>query len=426
MVTYRNYKLNNGLKVLFSDIPHRKDLGIYVICRIGSNYERKNLNGMSHFLEHMCFKGTTNRTKFEIINDFAKIGANYNAATSDDSTCYYAVSHHKYWNSLLDIVLDIYLNSTFPEDEIKIEKKVIFEEMSMYNNDEGHIINTAVIDELYGNQPAGRPILGLKKNIRKFTRKHLIKFKEDFYSPNNTIIMVIGNIGKNKKNIMGQIREKVSHLKRGSANICPVIKDTQRGIKTKMITRYTPQTVLHFVFRAGKALNPDTYKYELLACIIGGTTSSRLYRLLREERGISYYTTANLQYSCSHGFFTIETGIENDKIIDTLSIITEIIKDLKQNLVTETELKFAKKLLNTQEELMLDTQNDYASYLQRYLVYGKKIEKLGVRREKRNKITRQQIRNLCKKLFVNNNFLLVGLGPLKNSKKLKTAISLTI
>ena len=149
-------------------------------------------------------------------------------------------------------------------------------------------------------------------------------------------------------------------------------------------------------------------------------------RLLREERGISYYTTANLQYSCSHGFFTIETGIENDKIIDTLSIITEIIKDLKQNLVTETELKFAKKLLNTQEELMLETQNDYASYLQRYLVYGKKIEKLGVRREKRNKITRQQIRNLCKKLFVNSNFLLVGLGPLKNSKKLKTAISLTI
>jgi len=426
MVTYRNHRLNNGLKVLFSDIPHRKDIGIYVICRIGSNYESKKLNGISHFLEHMCFKGTTNRNKFEIINDFAKIGATYNAATSDDSTCYYAISHYKYWKSLLDIILDIYLNSTFPKSEIKIEKKVVAEEMSMYNNDESHIINKAVTEELYGKTPAGRPILGSRSNIRSFDRNDLVKFKEKYYKTNNTFIMIIGNISTNKKDIMSKIRKEIGYLPRGEMNKCPVIIERQRGLKIKIIRRNIPQTILHFVFRGGKALNPDTYKYELLACMIGGSTNSRLYKLLREDKGISYYTSAHLQYSCNHGFFTIEVGVENDKIIETLDIVIEMIKDLKTKLVSEIEFKLAKKLLNTQEELMLDTQDDYASYLQRYLVYGKKIEKLGVRKEKRNAITRQKILNLSKKLFANNRFLFVALGPLKNSKKLKQILSLKI
>ena len=426
MVTYRNHKLKNGLKVLFSDIPHRKDIGIYVICRIGSNYEKKRLNGMAHFLEHMCFKGTENRSKFEIIDDFSKIGATYNAATSDDYTSYYAISHHKYWKSLLDIILDIYLNSTFPEKEIKIEKKVVAEEMSMYESDEGHIISRAVLKELYGEQPAGRPILGKRKNIRSFTRKDLFKFKETYYTPNNTIIMVIGNISKNKKDIMSKIKKEVEHIPRSLNNICPIVYDKQRGIKTKIISRGISQTTLNFVFRAGKAVNPHTFKYELLACIIGGSTNSRLYKLLREDKGISYYTSAHLQYSCNHGYFTIEVGVENDKVVETIAVVIDMILNLKKELITENELKNATKLLNTQEQLMLDTQDDYASYLQRYLVYGKKIEKLGVRREKRNKVTRRQILNLCKNLFVNNKFVFVGLGPLRNTKKFKIVLDLKI
>jgi len=225
---------------------------------------------------------------------------------------------------------------------------------------------------------------------------------------------------------MKKIKEEVSDLKRGFSNICPKVYDKQRGLKIKIIRKYIPQTSLSFVFRAGKALNPDTFKYELLACMIGGSTNSRLYKILREDKGISYSTSAHLQYSCNHGFFTIQIGIENDKIVETLEIVIKMILDLKTKLVSEDELKNAKKLLNTQEELMLDTQDDYADYLQRYLIYGKKVEKLGVRKERRNKVTRRQILNLCKNLFVNNKFVFVALGPIKNSKILKKVLDLNI
>ena len=163
MINYRKFELNNGLEIYFSNVPHRSDIGIYVMCRVGSNYERKRLNGMSHFLEHMCFKGTSIRTKNDIIDYFAKIGASYNAATSDDYTSYYAISHKRHWKKLLDIIIDIYMNASFPEKEIKLEKKVIIEEMNMYDNDEDHILHTELIKLLHGGTAAGRTILGMKK-----------------------------------------------------------------------------------------------------------------------------------------------------------------------------------------------------------------------------------------------------------------------
>lgn len=423
MVNYRKFKLKNGMEILFSDIPHRNDIGIHIVCRVGSNYETKRLNGMSHFLEHMCFKGTINRDKLQIIEDFAKIGASYNAATSDDYTTYYGISHKKYWKKLLDLILDIYMNSTFPKNEINLERNVVLEEMNMYQNDEEHVLHSNTLEKLYGDQPAGRTILGLKKNVRRFKRDDLVKFKEKYYTPNNTFIMVIGNLEENINNILSIIKEKVSKLKRGSENKVIATYDKQKGIRFRFLHQYIPQSTLQFVFRAGKSGNKSIYKYELLSTIIGGGPSSRLYKFLREEKGLSYHTSAHLEYSSDHGFMTIEIGVDNEKIFETIEVVMNLLKDLKTNLISEKELKLAKKLLNTQEELLLETHEDYATYIEQYMVYFKKFEKLPARIKKRNNVTSRQLLNLSKRFFINSKFVFVYLGPKKRSNKLEKMLT---
>jgi len=423
MVNYRKFKLKNGMEILFSDIPHRNDIGIHIVCRIGSNYETKELNGMSHFLEHMCFKGTINRDKLQIIEDFAKIGASYNAATSDDYTTYYGISHKRYWKSLLDIILDIYMNSTFPKNEIDLERNVVIEEMNMYQNDEEHVLHSNILEKLYGDQPAGRTILGLKRNVRKFNRTDLVEFKEKYYTSNNTFIMVIGNLEENINNILSIIKGKVSKLKRGKKNKVIATYDKQKGIRLRFLHQNISQSTLQFVFRADKAANRYIYKYELLSTIIGGGPSSRLYKLLREERGLSYHTSAHLEYSFDHGFMTIKIGVDNEKIFETIEVVMKFLKDLKTNLISEKELKFAKKLLNIQEELLLETHEDYATYLEKYMVYGKDLEKLPARIKKRNNVTSRQLLNLSKRFFINSKFVFVYLGPKKHSNKLEKMLT---
>ena len=418
MINYRKFELNNGLEIYFSNVLHRNDIGIYVMCRVGSNYERKRLNGMSHFLEHMCFKGTSIRTKNDIIDYFAKIGASYNAATSDDYTSYYAIAHKRHWKKLLDIIIDIYMNGSFPEKELKLEKKVVMEEMNMYDNDEDHILHTELIKLLHGDTAAGRTILGMKKNIRRFTRNNIIEFRKKFYTPSNTIIMIIGNIDNNRNDIFSIIKDNMGDIKRGKKNKPFKIKGTQRGVKVSIIYKYVAQSSLRFGFRIGKAQNRDVYKYETLVALIGGGTSSRLYKYLREDNGFCYHTSAHLEYSVHNGILTLEVGVDNTKIKETISIVMNILKDLKKNVVEKKELSFAKTLLNTQEELLLETQDDYSNYLEKYIIYNKDIEKLGVRKRKRNSVTDRQLLNLAKQTFVNDNFVFVALGPIKKSKKL--------
>jgi len=423
MVNYRKFKLKNGLEVVFSDIPHREDIGIHIVCRVGSNYEIKELNGMSHFLEHMCFKGTLNRDKLKIIEDFAKIGATYNAATSDDYTTYYGISHKRYWKKLLDIILDIYLNSTFPKKEINLERNVVIEEMNMYNNDEEHVLHSNLLEKLYGDQPAGRTILGLKQNVRRFKRDDLVEFKKKYYTPNNTFIMVIGDLDNNMNNILSIIKEKVEKLKRGKKNKVIKVYDKQKGIRFRFLHQYIPQSTLQFVFRAGKAENESIFKYELLSIIIGGGPNSRLYKLLREDKGLSYHSSAHLEYSSDHGFMTIEVGVDNEKLLETITIVMNMLKDLKKNLISDKEIKLAKKLLNTQEELSLETHEDYSNYLEKYLVYQKKIDKLPARIKKRNSVTSRQLLNLAKRFFINSKFVFVYLGPKTKTKKIERLLT---
>ena len=150
----------------------------------------------------------------------------------------------------------------------------------------------------------------MKKNIRRFTRNNIIEFRKKFYTPSNTIIMIIGNIDNNRNDIFSIIKDNMGDIKRGKKNKPFKIKGTQRGVKVSIIYKYVAQSSLRFGFRIGKAQNRDVYKYETLVALIGGGTSSRLYKYLREDNGFCYHTSAHLEYSVHNGILTLEVGVD--------------------------------------------------------------------------------------------------------------------
>ena len=421
--------LKNRLKVLFvPPIICKNEIGYYITIKIGSNYENKKLNGMSHFLEHMMFKGTHNRSRKEITDDFTKIGSIYNASTSDDYTTFFATCHKMYWEDLLDIILDIYTSSNFSNDDIKLEKKVVCEEISMYGHDEEHVIHTEILRLLYGSDSSyGRIILGnCNKNVKQFTMNDILKFKKKYYTPSNTSIRIIGNYtSKMKKDILNIIQQKLKNIKAGKLNRIELRnkKFIQKGILIKNIKMNIQQTSLNFVFRTEKTKNKNKYKYQLISSILGVGTQSLLYQKLREEKGLSYNISCHCETSINNGFMIISVETDNKKVYETIEIIMEILRDMKTNFISEEILKSYKNLLNIQEELSLDTIDDHADYYVNYLVYDIKYETIPEKIKKRNQVSKIHIRNLCKKIFVNDGFVFISLGRLTNNSKLRKLLN---
>jgi predicted Zn-dependent peptidase len=222
-MTHSTKKLKNGLRYLFVHRPEMETVTVMVLVGTGSDYETKEKNGLAHFLEHMCFKGTIKRPNSLIIDrEFESMGADYNAFTSNEYTGYYAKGQSSDASALLEICSDIFLNSTFPEAEIVKEKGVVIEEINMYEDDPKSKVHNILEELLYGDQPAGRPISGTKETVASFNREDLINYHREHYTPSNTLVVVAGNF--NRQKIAKQIENDFS---KSSKRVAPKKTKTQ-------------------------------------------------------------------------------------------------------------------------------------------------------------------------------------------------------
>lgn len=389
---------------------------VLVLVEAGSKYEEKKNSGVSHFLEHMCFKGTTKRPKaIDISKELDALGSQYNAFTSQEYTGYYAKSDSKHFTQIFDIVSDIYLNSTFPDAEIEREKGVIIEEINMYEDMPSRHVQDLALKLLYGDQPAGWNIAGDKKTITEMKRDQFVEYKKAHYLPEATVIVVAGHV--TEKEVLEEANKIFKDVPRGEKGKMPQVKEAQSKPEALVSYKKTDQT--HFVlgvrtYDLHSAKNPAL---AVLGGILGGGMSSRLFQKLREEMGVGYYVRAYNEASLDHGFFQISAGVDNKRIFEVIEAVLVECRNLKNFPVQEDELEKVKECLIGNMKLSLELSDDIANFYGSQELLKKKIHNADVKAEEIRKVTAAQIRHLAQEIFTNDKLNLALIGPFKTKSK---------
>src|SRR3989344_5023951 len=290
-----NHKLhafNSGLRLVVVPMKSTKTATVLVLVGTGSKYETKEINGISHFLEHMMFKGTTKRPdKLEIARELESIGADFSAFTHKEFTGYYARASVSKLDTLMDVVFDIFLNSKLDEKEIEKEKGVIVEEINMYRDTPQRYVSDLFEQLLYGDQPAGWDIAGEKNIVIALKRQQFVDYFTTHYIASNTVIAVAGNVKSE------EIKEKVGQYFENIRQAEKVIKLTvkEEQLSPRILLHYKKTDQSHFIlgFRGYDMFNEKRYAAGVLATILGGGMSSRLFTEIRDKRGLAYYVGAD-------------------------------------------------------------------------------------------------------------------------------------
>jgi len=406
----------NGLRVVTIPMKDNPTATVLVLVEAGSKYETKKINGISHFLEHMCFKGTIKRPKaIDISKELDALGSQYNAFTAQEYTGYYAKSDARHFAQIFDIISDIYLNSTFPEIEMEKEKGVIIEEINMYEDMPNRHVQDLMMKLLYGDTPAGWNIAGEKKNILKMKRDDFVKYKKMHYLPEATVLIVAGQVSE--QSVLKEVKRVFGKVSRGQKTGKVRVKEMQNKPRALIKFKKTDQT--HFVLsaRSYDFFSKQSPVLSVLGGILGGGMSSRLFQRLREEMGVGYYVRAYNDAFTDHGFFQISAGVDNKRIDEVLEAVLEECRKLKNYKVNEEELSKVKECLIGNMKLSLESTDDVANFYGGQELLKREIKGAEEKAKEIRKVTASQIQSLAKDIFRNNGLNLALIGPFKDQAK---------
>lgn len=408
--------LKNGLRVVTVPMKDNPTATVLVLVEAGSKYEKKEINGISHFLEHMCFKGTTKRPKaIDISKELDSLGSQYNAFTAQEYTGYYAKSDAKHFSKIFDIVSDVYLNSTFPEAEMQKEKGVIIEEINMYEDMPNRHVQDLIMQLLYGDTPAGWNIAGEKKNILKMKREDFVQYKKQHYLPEATVILVAGNV--TEKQVLNEVQKIFKDVQRGKKIGKIKVRETQNKPQALVSFKKTDQA--HFVLgvRSFDLFNKKNAALSVLGGILGGGMSSRLFQKLREEMGVGYYVRAYNDAYTDHGFFQISAGVDNKRIYEVIQAVLNEMNVLKYETISREELEKVKEYLIGNMKLTLESTDDIANFYGGQELLKREIKNAEDKAKEIRQVTAQEIQKLANEIFVNSKLNLALIGPFKENGK---------
>lgn len=407
-------KLKNNLRILTLPLKSTRVATVFVLVKTGSKYEQKETSGISHFLEHMLFKGTEKRkTPLEVAEELDKVGGVYNAFTGEEYTGYYAKVNVDKFSLALDWVSDIYLNSVLPEKEMEKEKGVIKEEINMYFDNPMAHCELLFQELLYGDQPAGWNIAGTKETVSATTRKDLLTYMDSQYKAENTVVVVAGNINKEKAE--EEVAKVFSTAKIGTPKKAHPVIENQKEPAVLNFYKETDQTHLILGARAFNMFSEHRYSQEVLASILGGMMSSRLFSKIREEMGLAYYIKTSVDDNPDTGVLYTRAGVENSKVEEVVKAVMDEYKKITEEKVTEKELTKTKEHIKGKIAINLESSDSLAYFhAVNELLENKTYTPEEIFKSIDN-ITPEQIQQTAKKIFQPKNLNLVVLGPHKKT-----------
>ncbi len=408
--------LKNGLTLITIDMPHLDSLTTLIAIGAGSRYETKKINGVSHFLEHMFFKGSTKFPTAEIISTLVDgIGAVNNAATDKEVTYYWIKSAAKHINLVSDILSSMIKESLLAKKEIEREKGVIVEELRMFRDNPARYVWDLYERLQYGDQPLGWDIGGEEKTVTAVTREDLISYVDSLYCPQNMALLYVGKLPKDIEKLA---EEYFSDLPQRSKYLFkPYKKVKQLKPKVNVFYKATDQANLVLGVEGFSRCDKKRYIAKVLATILGEGMSSRLFIQVRERRGLAYNVGAQHSSYKDTGSFTVYAGLKLEKIYEGLEVILAELQSTIKESVTDEELKKAKEMLRGRIALQSESTNFLAEYFGTNFVLDRKVETFDEILQKVDKVTKEDLQNLAKELFEKERYNLQIIGPFKDISK---------
>ena len=336
-------KLDCGVRVVMETIPHVQSAAIGIWVKTGAVNETLKYAGVSHYIEHMMFKGTENRNAREIAADIDKIGGQMNAFTSKESTCYYVKVLKDNFEKGAEVLLDMLSNSLFDKIEMDKERQVICEEIKMIEDQPDDLVHDVVSEILFKGNPLGNSIIGTPSSLNRISRKVLTEYFDTQYTRDSIVVSVAGNI--NPDQVCAYLEDKFDKL--GASK--PVHENgyTPYEKKHKVIVKDIQQSHLCLATRAISLIDPRYYAFSVLNNVMGGSMSSRLFQNIREEKGLAYSVYSMLNCFSSDGYFNIYAGVSHDKIGAAIGGIREELEILGSQGITEEELSASREQLKS-------------------------------------------------------------------------------
>ena len=414
MTFYKKY--NNGLRLVIHRIEGLLSVTSGILVKTGSRNETEEENGISHFIEHTMFKGTKKRTAFDISDEIDCVGAQINAFTSKELTCYYTKSTSEHLEKTLDILSDIFFNSTFDSVELEKEKGVIIEEINMCEDTPEDICLDLLAESYYGKEGLGRTILGPIKNIKRFTREDIINYMNKYYTADNVVISIAGNVDVD-------YAEKLVD-KMFNQEFCKGTCASQKGYdimerRNLYRTKKIEQSHIGLVMPAYSVIDERGDALSIANIIFGGGMSSRLFQKVREELGLCYSVYSYVSQYKDNGVLEIYGGVNTENRDNAVKAILEEIENFRNNGVTSKEFYRGKEQIksaiimgreNTATQMLL--HGKYLCFLNKELDFNERLERL-------KNITEEDVDKVIKEIFNPALISSATVGPKRNALKIK-------
>ncbi|MBM7572074.1 M16 family metallopeptidase [Aquibacillus albus] len=387
----------NGLRIVLEDMPAVRSVTIGIWIRTGSRNEQKEINGISHFLEHMFFKGTNKRSARDIAEDFDAIGGQVNAFTSKEYTCIYAKILDTHKEYALEVLADMFFHSTFDEEEMAKEKKVVYEEIKMSEDTPDDIVHDLLSQASYGHHPLGLPILGTENTLASFKSEDLREYMAKTYTPDNIVISVAGNVDDS---FMKTIESHFGDFKEGHQSREYVKPD----FKAEHVERKkdTEQAHLCIGYDGFSLEDKNIYSLIVMNNVFGGSMSSRLFQEVREERGLAYSVFSYHSSFLDNGLLTIYAGTGRQHLSELRETIAETVEDLLRNGLTTKELHNSKEQLKGSLMLSLESTNSRMSRNGRNELLLNKHRSLDELVEEIDAVSLESTSQVIKRIFDNS------------------------
>ena len=414
-MSYERHTLDNGVRIVLAPMPQAQSVTVALMYAAGSRYETRETNGIAHFAEHMFFKGTENRpSSRDIAGEIDAIGGEFNAFTGKEYTGYYVRCAAEHRDTALDVLVDMLRHSKFAAEEIEREKGVIIEEMNMYFDTPRDYIGGVYEDLLYGDQPLGWDIIGRKDTVRGATRDAFMQYIERWYKPER---LVVGIGGKIEGDVTEAIEQHLGDLEPAETGEPDPVSANGNGSRVRVHTKQSDQAHIALGVPSYPITHPDRYALQLLATVLGGGMSSRLFTEVRERRGLAYYVFGTNHSYTDAGSLYAQAGVDINRIDDAVSTVAAELRRIADEAVPADELEKARNFAKGRFVLQLENPHGLIMYgLRKEVLEGQTVDPAEVLAEL-DKVTGDDVQRVARDLIDDRRLRLALIGPFDDAER---------
>lgn len=407
-------KLGNGLRIVLYPMDFMESVSVGIWVKMGGRFESDRYKGISHFLEHMVFKGSRKYSCRKIKEELEGVGGSLNAFTSEENTCYFVKLPYRYQKKAVDVLSDMVLYPTFPQEEFERERLVIFEEIRMYRDlPQIHVVELAQ-ELLWEGHPLGKPLAGSIESVGRISRDVMEGFQSKYYRPRNIVLSMAGRIDASIVKLIGDIYSSVEAGKSVKDN---PYTGRQHEPKINLYNKETEQSHLCLAMPCYSYTHPKRYAQEILNVILGGNMSSRLFNEVREKRGLAYHISSSLSKMKETGGLFIKAGTEHKRLPKTLEVILRELEKMAKGKISKGEFKRGKEFILGQMSLHLEDTMENMLFLGGKMINTGQVEDPRDTMRRIAEVRFEEVLGIAKEIFVPSRYNLAVIGPVDKYKQ---------